>query len=340
MISNHALVLQPSVATSSDQTHSALVVSDQSISDVQFSADFITLAQLRTGSPPNPWETAWAVFDYTDPDHFYYVAFKTNGWEIGKRDPSYPGGQRFLATGDYASPVGTQHHFDISQSGATFTVTLDGQSLATITDLETPYTSGKIGFYTEDAKVAFDNVTGSITEDFESLPLQTFSDGATFGQWTAPFVGYGEGDIAVLSGDQPQTVVGTSGSDTLWGGTANDIITGALGADTITGGGGADTFVYASTKDSTRTAHDLITDWITGDKIDVHQIDAITKTTKLNHFTFVGTNPITGAGQLAYGYDASQNLTYVEGRVDGNPAHDLYITLAGHVALSAADFIL
>ena len=39
------------------------------------------------------------MWDYTDNNHFSYLALKTNGWELGKRDPAYPGGQRFLATG-------------------------------------------------------------------------------------------------------------------------------------------------------------------------------------------------------------------------------------------------
>jgi len=42
---------------------------------------------------------AWVVFRYIDDDHFYHLALKPSGWELGKTDPSYPGGQRFLTTG-------------------------------------------------------------------------------------------------------------------------------------------------------------------------------------------------------------------------------------------------
>src|SRR5687767_2697380 len=96
---NHRLVLSPQASTSPDETHAGMVVSQSSFSDVRFSADFSTLEQLRTGSAPNPWESAWAVFGHTDDEHFYYVAFKPNGWELGKVDPAYPGAQRYLATG-------------------------------------------------------------------------------------------------------------------------------------------------------------------------------------------------------------------------------------------------
>ena len=74
-ISQNYLLLSPLASTSPDETHAALVVSQQSFTNVRFSAGFQTIEQLRTGSAPNPWESAWAVFDYQDNTHFYYVAF-------------------------------------------------------------------------------------------------------------------------------------------------------------------------------------------------------------------------------------------------------------------------
>ena len=35
-----------------------------------------TVRQLREGSPANPWEVAWVVWNYVDPNHFYYLAIK------------------------------------------------------------------------------------------------------------------------------------------------------------------------------------------------------------------------------------------------------------------------
>ncbi|MEI2620707.1 MAG: hypothetical protein V9G09_08190 [Candidatus Nanopelagicales bacterium] len=92
------LNLRPAVAEAAESTHAALVVSADKVSRI--SSRVRLNEQLRTTSPANPWETGWLIAGYTDPEHFYYVACKTNGWELGKRDPDYPGGQRFLATGD------------------------------------------------------------------------------------------------------------------------------------------------------------------------------------------------------------------------------------------------
>ena len=78
------LVLEPKAATNPGDTHAALVISRGGFSNVRFGGEAMTIAQLRTGSPPNEWETAWAVFAYTDNKHFYYLAMKTNGWELGK----------------------------------------------------------------------------------------------------------------------------------------------------------------------------------------------------------------------------------------------------------------
>jgi hypothetical protein len=200
LLIDNVLILEPMASTRLSETHAALVVSRQTFSNVTFRADYRTLAQLRIGSSPHPWETAWAVFGYTDNTHFYYVAFKTNGWELGKADPSYPGAQRFLATGDVpASATGADHRFDIKQDGATITVHLDGTLLTTFTDTERPYLSGKVGFYTEDAKVAFDNVTGSIADDFESYPAIRIGDGSMIGiAWEVPFAGHGYAGITRL----------------------------------------------------------------------------------------------------------------------------------------------
>ncbi|HEY2231990.1 MAG TPA: family 16 glycoside hydrolase [Candidatus Angelobacter sp.] len=120
-----------------------------------------TVAQLRQGSAPNPWEVGWVLWHYTDNTHFYYFAPKTNGWELGKEDPAYSGSQRFLATG--SSPtfsIGSWHNITIMQTAQnTITVYADGNLITTFTDTERPYTSGRIGLYDEDAHVEFQNVS-------------------------------------------------------------------------------------------------------------------------------------------------------------------------------------
>ena len=153
------LSLKPKASTRASETHAALVTSKRSFSGIEFSARAKTVRQLRDVKP-NPWESAWVIWNYKDNTHFYYLALKPNGWEVGKADPAYPGAQRFLATGsDKRFPVGTWSSVEVRQVGATMTVWADGKQLTTFTDTERPYTSGSVGFYNEDAKTFFDDVS-------------------------------------------------------------------------------------------------------------------------------------------------------------------------------------
>ncbi len=158
---DRVLSLAPKPSTSSGETHAALVVSTASYTGIDFTVQMKTAAQLR--SPvPNPWEAGWVLWNFTDETHFYYVALKPNGLEIGKEDPAYPGAQRFLVT--MASPafaVGEWHTVRVKHTGSTFTVWVNGTQLATFTDLERPYSSGAVGLYTEDADVHFNNAVVS-----------------------------------------------------------------------------------------------------------------------------------------------------------------------------------
>ncbi|WP_134495465.1 M10 family metallopeptidase C-terminal domain-containing protein [Microvirga pakistanensis] len=359
MFASKALLLEPMGSRSPSETHAALVVSQNSYADVAFGADFTTILQLRTGSPPNPWECAWAIFNYTDNTHFYYVAFKPNGWELGKADPAYPGSQRFLATGeDMTFAVGSKHSFQITQTGATITVKADGKILTTFTDRERPYLSGKVGFYTEDAKVAFDTVTGSISESFESYPIQTFSDGARLGSaWETPFVGYGRAEIFDFSSAEPNTqivftgtsaadnidandldntIFGMEGRDYLNGEAGNNLISGGTGADTMLDGSGRDTFAFNTVLDA---SGDRIDHWY-ADVLDLARIDANTSVGGNNAFNFVGIRGFSGRGQLHYVQDSSKGLAYIEGNVSGGLAPEFRIEVAGLHAFLAADFIL
>ncbi|MER6674305.1 calcium-binding protein [Streptomyces sp. NPDC000983] len=154
------LSLSPRAARDPGTTHAGLVVSTRSYGDVRLTARMRTVEQLRTPHP-NPWEVPWLVWAYTDPEHFYYVTLKPNGWELGKRDPAYPGGQRFLATGHQRYEVGDRHGVRVEQRGASVTVTVDGERLVEFTDTERPYLAGRVGAYTEDATVTFEGLEAS-----------------------------------------------------------------------------------------------------------------------------------------------------------------------------------
>ena len=153
-----SLALSPRAAEDRGTTHAGLVVSVASYHDVRYAARMRTVRQLRDPGP-NPWEVPWLVWAYTDPEHFYYVTLKPNGWELGKRDPAYPGGQRFLATGRTRYPVGAWYGVRVRQDGAVIGVEADGRRLVTFTDTERPYPAGRVGAYTEDATVRFLGLT-------------------------------------------------------------------------------------------------------------------------------------------------------------------------------------
>jgi len=157
---NTVLMEQPQGATRPDETHANLVVGPATNGDVTLQADLSTTRQLRTGSDPNAWEVGWLLWRFTDAQRFYYFIPKPNGWELGKADPAYPGAQRFLATGSSPQfPLGSWYRVRIVQTGATMQVYVNNLLITTFTDTESPYTSGRVALYTEDAESYFDNVS-------------------------------------------------------------------------------------------------------------------------------------------------------------------------------------
>ena len=158
VLDRRVLSERPKPSTRPTETHASLVTSRIVPHDVQLSASVRTVRQLRTGSRPNAWEVGWVLWHYTDNHHFYYVALKPNGWEIGKEDPAYPGYQRFLATGTKRFAVGVWHTVTIRQVGNVIQVWADGVALTTFRDLQRPYLYGRVGLYNEDAEVNFSNV--------------------------------------------------------------------------------------------------------------------------------------------------------------------------------------
>lgn len=157
--------LVPAPAEQSDETHSALLVENGAIGTANsdpraIGATLTTNKQLRQGDA-NSWEVGWFVWGYEDPQHFYALLLKPNGWEITKRDPQYEGGQRFLATGEDPSfDIGTTHTIEITGNGedGDFTVWVDGRKITRISDTERPYSLGVVALYAEDADVTFSDI--------------------------------------------------------------------------------------------------------------------------------------------------------------------------------------
>jgi hypothetical protein len=192
------LTLSPRASARPTETHAALALSSGVYStDLHFAGRVATLKQLRTGSAPNAWECAWIVWNYSDNDHFYYLALKPNGWELGKRESGSPGGQRFLASGEYSFAIGVWVAFRVVQRDNEITVGVNDTTLATVVDAARPiYKSGRVGIYTEDATAAIDDVTSPLLEDFDRYATQsTSTDGSTIGSWSFPFLGHGVASI-------------------------------------------------------------------------------------------------------------------------------------------------
>ncbi len=159
------LTLKPMTSTSAGETHAALTTSALGYEDFEATfTDVVTIEQLRERDAPNAWERAWLLWRFVDRRHFYYLILKDTGWELGKVDPAYRGGQRFLATADEPRfPVGLPNNVRIRQLGNAMTIFVDDEHLISFADNADPavggsaafYPAGRFGFYCEDAFVRF-----------------------------------------------------------------------------------------------------------------------------------------------------------------------------------------
>ena len=149
------VTLRPARPAGAQSTHAALVISRRRWRDLVIAVRMRTTGQLRRPRP-NPWEVGWLIWHYSDDRHFYYLALKPNGWELGKEDPAYQGSQRYLATGATPDfPLGRWYLVRVRQRGAAIDVSVDGKPLVAVTDTERPYLAGRIGLYAEDAAATF-----------------------------------------------------------------------------------------------------------------------------------------------------------------------------------------
>ena len=169
---NNALEMQPRAVATPGDTSAPLVIGPSFEAPFTYKGQVATTAQLRQNSAPNPWETAWIIWNYTDNQHFYYFIPKENGWELGKEDPAYPGSQRFLATGSTPTFAPTDlKNFEITQINNTMTISINGNKIVEFTDTERPYTSGHIGLYSEDARFIADNITVTKPSSTPTTPI-------------------------------------------------------------------------------------------------------------------------------------------------------------------------
>jgi serralysin len=209
----------------------------------------------------------------------------------------------------------------------------------------------------DDEFLGFENVTGSYfndqiygdgqANDIKGLGGNDLLAGGSNDDFILGGLGadaiYGENDDDYLSGGRGNDLLnGGTGEDNLVGGRENDRLIGGTGADLMSGGSGEDTFVYKSVFDSDVFGEDFIIGFLPGlDTIDLRAIDADEFTAINERFTFIGRNAYSAfdsTGELRYSRvfnELGDDITVLEGDVDGDRVSDFSIALDGHLTLSA-----
>lgn len=152
-----------------------------------------------------------------------------------------------------------------------------------------------------------------------------------------------DGDDFLYGNGGADKLYGGNGGDRLWGGAGNDYLSGGAGKDVLVGGSGADRFAVTEAYQSRPGVdhRDVILDFTRaeGDRIDLSGVDASTRSTGNQAFSFIGGNAFSGkAGQLHV--VATNNGLLVEGDVNGDKVADIQVEVHGAASLAAGDFVL
>ncbi|WP_349434254.1 M10 family metallopeptidase C-terminal domain-containing protein [Pararhizobium sp. A13] len=145
-----------------------------------------------------------------------------------------------------------------------------------------------------------------------------------------------------LAGDRGMDkLVGGAGNDHLVGWGGNDILYGGTGYDVLNGGRDSDVFLFKSIKESTTATPDRIFGWTNGarDKVDLHTIDANTKVSGNQDFTWLATKGFTGhAGELRY--EVKQGDAFIYADVNGDTKADFTLRIENTLKFYGDNFIL
>lgn len=153
----------------------------------------------------------------------------------------------------------------------------------------------------------------------------------------------GTDNDSIYGGNQNDVLYGEAGSDFLSGDAGTDFISGGTGKDYLGGGLGADTFEFRALAHSgtTNATMDVILDFEhLVDDINVSRIDANAALAGNQSFVFKGSQAFSGAGQVRYVYDRTNDDTVVLFNTDADNATEMAIRIDGIMRLSASDFIL
>jgi len=169
---NNYFFEHPKTSIHSNETRGSLATTTKAFSDFKMTIDMKTVKQLRQNSAPNPWETAWVFWHYTDRFHQYGLLLKRNGFQIEKKDnnircdaceiylvdvshPKVKLGQWQTITLRVTNSASGTPHIKVWVNGVKAADFVDNK----IHQPNSPQLShGYVGLYCEDSLVNFDNV--------------------------------------------------------------------------------------------------------------------------------------------------------------------------------------
>ncbi|MFT3972760.1 MAG: M10 family metallopeptidase C-terminal domain-containing protein [Amaricoccus sp.] len=156
-------------------------------------------------------------------------------------------------------------------------------------------------------------------------------DGLAGGDVLAGFAGAD----TLVGGFGDNSLLGGFGRDRLIGGAGDDNLLGGAHGDWLTGGAGDDVFGFVKASDSAPSLRDVISDFGTGDTIDLSEIDARSDHAGEDAFRYIGARTFDGtSGEVRYAHGL------LSGDVDGDGAADFVIRVLGAPALHADDLVL
>ncbi|HEV2565957.1 MAG TPA: hypothetical protein VGU19_12825 [Microvirga sp.] len=151
----------------------------------------------------------------------------------------------------------------------------------------------------------------------------------------------GAGGVTLTGNALANVLTGNAGANRLSGGSGNDRLTGGFGKDNLTGGSGRDVFAFDDRDTSaSKSKADYILDFSRrqSDRIDLKAIDANTRKSGDQKFSFIGQKGFSKAGELRT--EKSKSATYVYLNTDNDRSAEAVIKIKGALDLQKGWFVL
>jgi serralysin len=286
-------------------------------------------ASTETGYTNEDWGYAQSLmmYDIAAIQHLYGANFSTNsGTTTYSWSPTT--GEMFVNGVGQGAPGGNQIFLTVWDGGGTDTYDFSNYTTGLSINLQPgswtrTSTEQRAKLDWDGSKLAVGNIANALLyhNDLRSLIERAIG---------------GSANDVIKGNVAKNSLYGRSGNDTLYGLDGNDVLIGGVGKDTLIGGNGADTFDFNLITESRGSTIDTISDFVRGiDHIDLRSIDASTKASGNQAFSFIGASAFSGkAGQLKF------SAGTVSGDVNGDKVADFQIKVAGLSKLDKGDFYL